>query len=214
MPPGQASPVARFAWILGLVTFGVCVVIGFGVGFVAGQSEPKKRAEKPAPEVAKLTKKETSLSSPKSAVTIPTAAKPVATAPTKAEPSKTVPTSMKGPESPPTKPEKRPEPKPEPKKPDPKTDAPTFAKVSAVFKDKCVLCHGAVGSPKGGLDLRTLAAVNKGGDSGPAVKPGDLAGSPLWDSIESGQMPPPKKEPLTTEEKKLIREWILGGAKP
>ena len=34
MPTAQASPVARFAWIIGLVSFGVCVVIGFSVGFV------------------------------------------------------------------------------------------------------------------------------------------------------------------------------------
>ena len=132
----------------------------------------------------------------------------------KAETPKTVPTAAKTPESPPTKPAKKPDPKPEVKKPEPKSGAPAFAKVSAVFKDKCVLCHGGVGNPKGGLDLRTLASVTKGGDSGPAVKPGDLAGSPLWDSIDSGQMPPPKKEPLTAAEKNLIRDWIAGGAKP
>ena len=56
MPPGKPGPVARFAWIVGLVSFSVCVLIGFGVGFVAGQSEPTKRSEKPVPEVAKLTK--------------------------------------------------------------------------------------------------------------------------------------------------------------
>jgi hypothetical protein len=85
--------------------------------------------------------------------------------------------------------------------------------VSAVFKSKCTSCHGDTKGPKGDLDLRTLAAINKGGDSGPAVAPGDLAKSPLWESIDSGQMPPPKKDPLTADEKKLIRDWILGGAK-
>ena len=219
MPPGLARTVAtrdpaarwsaRFGWVVGLVVFGVCVVIGFGVGFLAGRSEPTKRADKPVPEVAKLTVKGTPPTTPKPASTSPTEARPAATVPTKPEPPKTPPTAAKQPTTPPTKPEAK---KPEPK-PAAKGDAPTFAKVSVVFKDKCVVCHGGVGNPKGGLDLRTLAAVNKGGDSGPAVSPGDLAKSQLWDSIDSGQMPPPKKEPLTADEKKLIRDWILGGAK-
>lgn len=213
MSPVQESSLVRFGWIVGLAAFTGSVVVGFGVGFVAGQSEPTRRSERPAPEVASLTRKDSPPTVAKP-LTVPTEPRAASTPPTKPEPTKVPQSHPPILATPPTRPEKKPEPKPAVKKPEVMANAPTFTRVSAVFKDKCTLCHGDVGNPKGGLDLRTLAAVVKGGDSGPAVKPTDLAGSPLWDSIESGQMPPPKKEPLTADEKTLIREWILGGAKP
>lgn len=113
-------------------------------------------------------------------------------------------------------PEKKPEPKPEPKKvePPPKASGPAveFARVAPVFKDKCTICHGGV-EPKGGLDLRSARAAIMGGDSGAAVKPGDPDNSLMWQSISDGTMPPKNKPQLTAEEKKLIKDWIAGGAK-
>jgi periplasmic protein TonB len=119
-------------------------------------------------------------------------------------------------------PPKEVEPKSEPKappKPEPKPMPPTKGtavtfepKVQMVFKSKCVVCHGGANA-KGGLDLRSLAAAIKGGDSGAAIKPGDPDDSLLWQSLSEGTMPPKGKEKPTADELKLIREWIAGGAK-
>lgn len=48
---------------------------------------------------------------------------------------------------------------------------------------------------------------------GEAVKPGDPDNSLLWQQIVEGKMPPKNKPKLTDDEKKLIKEWIAGGAK-
>jgi hypothetical protein len=76
-----------------------------------------------------------------------------------------------------------------------------------------MLCHGDTKGPKGGLDLRTLASIMKGGDGGPGFKAGDLKNSPIWASVDDGSMPPAGKEPLTDAEKKKIQDWILSGGK-
>jgi hypothetical protein len=115
------------------------------------------------------------------------------------------------------KPEVKPEPpKPEPPKPDPNkpTKLVVYEDLVPLFKAKCVLCHGDP-SVKGGLDMRTLAGIKKGGDNGPSVQPGDLKKSDMWERIESGEMPPKdaKDQQLTAMEKQLIKDWILGGCK-
>lgn len=120
------------------------------------------------------------------------------------------------------KPEVKPEPpKPEPPKPEPpKTDPnkPTrvvvYEDLVPVLKAKCVLCHGDP-SVKGGLDMRTLAGIKKGGDNGPSVQAGDLKKSLMWELIETGEMPPKdaKDQQLTAMEKQMIKDWILGGCK-
>ena len=123
---------------------------------------------------------------------------------------------------------KKPEPKPpEPKKPEPKPPAAkspepkpmvkevSFAKeIMPIFRSKCLNCHGGTKNPKGDLDLKTVASIMKGVDNGPGVKPGDLKAGTVWKSIESGEMPPDGKNPLTPDEKKLVENWILSGAKP
>jgi uncharacterized membrane protein len=85
------------------------------------------------------------------------------------------------------------------------------------FMDKyCLICHGNSGKPKGGLDLRTLVAIKKGGDNGDVLVPGDPKKSTLYTSMLPGaneQMPPSDKPQPTEAEKNMIRDWILGGAK-
>jgi hypothetical protein len=83
--------------------------------------------------------------------------------------------------------------------------------VLPILQRACVSCHGA--RKRGGLDLRTLTALERGGDSGPGVKRGSPDDSPLWESISSGRMPPKKPGALTAGEKKAIREWIASGAR-
>jgi hypothetical protein len=84
--------------------------------------------------------------------------------------------------------------------------------VLPIMQRACLSCHGA-GRKRGGLDLRTFAALARGGESGPGVRPGRPADSPLWESVASGRMPPGKARKLTAAEKKTIRDWIASGAR-
>ena len=92
-------------------------------------------------------------------------------------------------------------------------DPPTFEKdLLPLFQARCLKCHGAE-QQKADLDMRSKAALLKGGESGPAVKPGSPSESVLWEYISKDQMPPKKEDRLTAEEKKLVRDWIASGAK-
>jgi mono/diheme cytochrome c family protein len=82
---------------------------------------------------------------------------------------------------------------------------PSFADVEAVFKAKCVACHGT--APQGKLDLRSSEAILKGGNSGPVVVPGSVEKSLLITKVVTGQMPPGKVK-LTEAEIDQIRGWI------
>src|ERR1700675_3023632 len=60
--------------------------------------------------------------------------------------------------------------------------------VLPILTKQCLGCHGGL-RQKGGLDLRTMAAMLKGGRSGPAVKSGDVNGSLMWQRIAADEMP-------------------------
>jgi hypothetical protein len=84
--------------------------------------------------------------------------------------------------------------------------------VRPILKQHCFHCHGEEPKPKGGLDLRTVKMMKKGGESGSALKPGDLKGSHLWERIESDEMPEgPKK--VSAAQKAILKQWISEGAK-
>jgi hypothetical protein len=88
---------------------------------------------------------------------------------------------------------------------------PAFEKaVVPLLREKCWNCHGAK-KQKAGLDLRTRAALLQGGESGPALKPGLLKDSLLWEMIAADKMPPGKNK-LSANEKEVIRLWIERGA--
>ena len=89
--------------------------------------------------------------------------------------------------------------------------------VTPILLLRCTVCHGPR-RKDGGLDLRTKAAMLKGGKSGPAVIPGDPDGSLMIQRIESGDCPPIHlllkyfvRKP-TREEVRTLREWIAAGA--
>lgn len=89
---------------------------------------------------------------------------------------------------------------------------PTFQHhVLPLFEQRCIACHGETASA--GLDLRSLDAVVRGSSGGPAIVPGDSSGSVLWKKITSDEMPI-GGSPLSTEEKRLVREWIDKGRFP
>jgi len=87
--------------------------------------------------------------------------------------------------------------------------APDFQKdVLPIFEEKCLHCHGA--KRRGGkLDMRTLEAMLEGGDTGPAIKPGNAKKSLLIELIHYKEMPPKKeKNFVTPADLELLRRWI------
>jgi hypothetical protein len=86
--------------------------------------------------------------------------------------------------------------------------------VRPILVERCYECHsGKTGSTKGGLRLDSRAALLKGGDTGPAVLPGNINDSLLIDAINYGelyQMPP--KSRLPAEEVAVLTKWVEMGA--
>jgi hypothetical protein len=88
-------------------------------------------------------------------------------------------------------------------------------KIRPVLVEKCYACHGAkLSKPMGGLRLDTSDGARKGGDSGPAIAPGDPASSVLIKAISYRnldlKMPPTGK--LSDNEIADFTEWIKMGA--
>jgi mono/diheme cytochrome c family protein len=96
---------------------------------------------------------------------------------------------------------------------DPSVRGPAFeTDVQPLLLAKCLRCHGDKGR-KGELDLRTLASVLKGGESGAVVVPGQPEKSLLYEKVRDGLMPPGKKDRLNEAEREIIRRWIEQGAR-
>ncbi|MEP6539083.1 MAG: DUF1549 domain-containing protein, partial [Bryobacteraceae bacterium] len=95
----------------------------------------------------------------------------------------------------------------------------TEREVHAILSAKCWVCHGRT-EQKAGLDLRTRAAILKGGKSGPAMVPGKPAESLLIKRVTAQEMPPPKLQEqfsvrgLTDSELAKVTNWIEAGAPP
>ncbi|MEP6670356.1 MAG: PSD1 and planctomycete cytochrome C domain-containing protein [Chthoniobacter sp.] len=91
-------------------------------------------------------------------------------------------------------------------------------KIRPVLTDKCYKCHSEKAEKvKGGLLLDTREGVRRGGDSGPAVVPGNLKDSLLIDAIHYGSkdtaMPPQKAGgKLSDEIIKDFEKWVQMGA--
>jgi len=84
--------------------------------------------------------------------------------------------------------------------------------VRPLLKAHCWHCHGEEAEPEGGFDARLARLVIAGGDSGPAVVPGDAEGSLLHRRIAAGEMPPgPVK--VSADELRTIARWIAEGAR-
>jgi len=79
---------------------------------------------------------------------------------------------------------------------------------------RCFECHGPDAERlEGGLLMNSRAALLEGGDTGPAVVPGEPKGSLLIDAINYGdlyEMPPKGKMPA--EEIALLTRWVEMGA--
>ena len=83
--------------------------------------------------------------------------------------------------------------------------------VAPILGAKCGDCHGDE-TREANLDLRTVAAMLRGGDSGTSLVKGKPEESLLIEVIDSGDMPPKRKPQLTKEEIETLREWVKAGA--
>ena len=96
-------------------------------------------------------------------------------------------------------------------------DADEFeTRIRPILAEHCAKCHSrSAGKLKGGLSLDGRDTMLKGGDTGPAVVPGDPERSLLVKAIRYGdpdlRMPP--KQKLTAEQIAAIELWIKHGAK-
>src|SRR5690349_3699494 len=88
-------------------------------------------------------------------------------------------------------------------------------KIRPIFVERCYKCHSAQAEKvKGGLLLDSREGLLKGGDSGPAIVPGDPEKSRLIVALrykdEQLQMPP--KEQLPAEVVANFEKWVKAGA--
>ncbi|MDC0368991.1 hypothetical protein OAN13_04775 [Opitutales bacterium] len=95
--------------------------------------------------------------------------------------------------------------------------------VFPLFKERCIECHqapqeknGRLIKPKAGLRMDGLAHLMFGSDDGPILVPNHPSKSPLYNRVnlpsDDDDRMPPKRDPLTVDQKDLIRRWIGQGA--
>ena len=87
-------------------------------------------------------------------------------------------------------------------------------KVRPILVERCLGCHSAAQKVRGGLRLDSREGWSKGGDSGPAIVPGDLDGSLLVKAVNYSdpdlRMPPKGK--LPEAEVATLADWVKRGA--
>lgn len=85
--------------------------------------------------------------------------------------------------------------------------------VRPILKAHCWQCHGEAGVVKGGLDLRQVRGIVRGGESGPGLVAFQPAESLLLERVVAGDMPPGEKK-LGAREVGTLRAWIEQGRSP
>ncbi len=99
---------------------------------------------------------------------------------------------------------------------DPGASAPEFSsRVAPIFRKYCAGCHNDE-DREGKFSLESFAALQKGTAHGPALLPGDSAGSLIVRLMTTGKKPvmPPEDEPRPgPDEIATIRDWIDAGAR-
>jgi Protein of unknown function (DUF1549)/Protein of unknown function (DUF1553)/Planctomycete cytochrome C len=94
---------------------------------------------------------------------------------------------------------------------------PTQHDVIPILLRRCTVCHGAH-RKEANLDLRSRAAMLRGGKSGPAILPGKPEESLLIKKVRAGQMPPRERlvevsvKPIEANEIDILAKWIAAGA--
>jgi hypothetical protein len=87
-------------------------------------------------------------------------------------------------------------------------------KVRPLLVENCYQCHSAEEKIRGGLRLDHRDGWLHGGDSGPAVEPGDSGASLLVRAVrrEGGGLEMPPDEKLSEAEVAILEEWVERGA--
>ena len=91
-------------------------------------------------------------------------------------------------------------------------------KIRPVLSEHCYKCHSEkAGKVKGGLEMDTREGIRKGGDSGPAVVPGDAGQSLLLRAVryhDPDLQMPPKKEGGRLPDAVIadLEKWVREGA--
>ncbi len=86
-------------------------------------------------------------------------------------------------------------------------------RVYAIFEQRCLECHGYDVELAGGLDLRTDAGLQQGGQNGRVVVPHEPEASPLYRQVARTARPfmPFTRQQLPADEIETIRSWIAAG---
>ncbi|MEZ6126338.1 MAG: c-type cytochrome domain-containing protein [Planctomycetaceae bacterium] len=82
--------------------------------------------------------------------------------------------------------------------------------VAPIFARRCVACHNTR-TASGQLNMDSFEALMQGGESGAVVSGHHADDSSLWAMIADGSMPK-DADPLTDEEKAVVKNWIDVGA--
>jgi len=88
------------------------------------------------------------------------------------------------------------------------------SEIAGLLTEHCLSCHGGDKGTKGDLDLATREDLLKGGEEGPAITPGDAAGSFLMKLIRHEEDPamPKKADKLPDAAIAKFAQWIDLGA--
>ena len=82
--------------------------------------------------------------------------------------------------------------------------------IAPLLARRCLECHDSA-SKQGLLDLSKKTPAFAGGESGPSIVPKKADESLLWQMVDSDDMPK-KRDPLSQDEKSLLKKWIDTGA--
>jgi hypothetical protein len=84
--------------------------------------------------------------------------------------------------------------------------------IRPILAGNCFQCHGLT-KQRGGLRLDSRAALLKGGDNGPALRPGNPTDSLMMTAVwRSGDLKMPPKTPLKPGEVAALEAWVKMGA--
>jgi mono/diheme cytochrome c family protein len=91
-------------------------------------------------------------------------------------------------------------------------EAPDWAAISALFVERCVMCHAEHGAALG-LRLDSYEAALAGGERGPVLIAGDAGGSELVRRLRGESTPrmPFLSYPLAPEQIELVVRWVEAG---
>jgi hypothetical protein len=82
-----------------------------------------------------------------------------------------------------------------------------------ILERHCFACHShAAGKAKGGLVLDSRSGWEKGGDSGPAITPGDPEESLLIQAVRYAELEMPPTGKLSAEDVAALERWVRMGA--